>query len=279
MPRRVFVIALLLAASCATPKAVRDFTAVSKDATAQFPPLVHDLTQSCVRRQLAARPVTEIFNAGPDTAAACQEFSDLEPKLLTTLKVLTNYLGALNALASDDIVTYDKDIDSATANLTVTGAFHADEVTAVNGLAKLLSKALASGYQRRELARDLKSADVHVAAISNALIRIVSEDYVRVLHNEEGQVRSRYRDAMDRDPTHSPAIAVFIQNSWRTELAAIDQKRAAAKAMQDILVKIRDGHKKLAADAGAWNTREVAEFLTPYAGSIQTLTHEFKKTF
>jgi hypothetical protein len=75
----LLVIAALLT-TCAAPTAVREFTAVAKEA-AGFPPLVKDISESCIRRQLAERPVDEIAEADDQARAACRNFSDLEPRL------------------------------------------------------------------------------------------------------------------------------------------------------------------------------------------------------
>src|SRR5713226_5996251 len=104
--------AAVLSSGCAVPNAVLQFTAIAKDAAAQFPPLVRDLTESCIRKQLADRPVDEIADVDAQARLECKNFSDLEPRLLGTLGVLVNYLNALYQLASGEIVTYDKAIDA-----------------------------------------------------------------------------------------------------------------------------------------------------------------------
>ena len=44
--------------------AVRQFTATAKDSAALFPPEARDITASCIRTQLAERPLTEIADVG-----------------------------------------------------------------------------------------------------------------------------------------------------------------------------------------------------------------------
>jgi hypothetical protein len=270
---------LLALAGCAPPEAVREFTAVAKDAAIQFPPLVKDLAESCIRRQLASRPAGEIADVDEQARSACKSLSDLEPQLLATLRVLTNYLNALNELASDEVVTYDKQIDSLSSNMQSVGAFQEAHVKAAGGLAKFLANAATSGYQRKKLAEDLKAADVHVGVLCDGLGKIIREDYSRVLENEESALRSRYRDAIQADPAKNAAVALVLQEYWRRDLQTLNQKRAAARDFEEILVKIRDGHKVLAAQASHWNTSEVIRTIAPYTGSIQSLVGDYRKAF
>src|SRR5438309_375157 len=114
--------------SCATPEAVRQFTATAKDSTALFPPVVRDITGSCIRTQMAERPLTEIADVGPQAMAACKPLADQEPNLLGALKVLTAYLTALNQLAGEGVASYDKEIDQFAAAIQSAGSFGAPQV-------------------------------------------------------------------------------------------------------------------------------------------------------
>jgi hypothetical protein len=272
------VIAALLT-GCTPPNAVRQFTAVARDAAAAFPPLVKDLSESCIRRQLAERPVDEIADVGDQARAECKNLSDLEPRLTGTVNVLVNYLNALNQLASDDIVTYDKQVDAFSSSLQSAGAFQETQVKAVGGLAKFLANAAASGYQRKKIIETLKGADADVSAVCDGLGRIVGEDYVRVLQNEQNALRSRYRDAIQADPTKSSSTALILQDYWRRDLSTLDQKRSAARDLKEILGKIRDGHKALAAQANHWTARDVIQAVEPYTGAIKSLVADYRKTF
>jgi hypothetical protein len=76
---------VLCLASCATPDAVRQFVTTARDATSKFAPFVNDIADSCVRRKMADRPVTEIADPTEIPTAACKEDSDLAPQVLRNL--------------------------------------------------------------------------------------------------------------------------------------------------------------------------------------------------
>jgi hypothetical protein len=282
--RRQKSIALIAALSvwmtaCTTPEAVRQFTAAAKDSLAVLPPLFRDFTGSCIRTQLAERPLNEFEDAGPQAAAACKALTDQEPNLLAALKVLTAYFATLNQLSAEGIASYDKDIDQLAAAIQPAGGFGAPQVKAVKGLAKFLFNAAASGYQRKHLEKALKEADADVAIVTEALGKIVLLDYDRLLRLEQDAVRTRYREALAGDRNPSTVSQAMLQDHWRADLSVIDGKRRAAKDAAAMLDKIRDGHHKLAEQSGHWTTAEVFKTLTPYTGSIKDLTADFKTAF
>ena len=262
--------------ACTTPDAVRQFTAAAAQGAAQFPPLVRDMKDSCIRKQLADRPLNEVADLSDQTADACKEFSDLEPKLLGALGVLTQYLNALNQLASDSAVTYDKEIDDLASGVQSVGNFKEPQVKAVKGLAKFLVDAAASGYQRKKLGTAIKAADADVATLTSAFA-LIATDYDRILRNEEESVKTRYREAARRDGT--VLTLLHVQERWGQDLATLSAKRRAAKDYQQILKKIADGHKQLAAQVDHWDAQQLIQILKPYASTIQTLLADFKAAY
>uniref|UniRef100_Q01ZZ3 Lipoprotein n=1 Tax=Solibacter usitatus (strain Ellin6076) TaxID=234267 RepID=Q01ZZ3_SOLUE len=265
--------------SCTTPEAVRKFTAAAKDSTALFPPVARDITASCIRTQLAERPLTEIADVGTEAMAACKPLADQEPNLLGALKVLTAYFGALNELAAEGVASYDKEIDQLAASIQSAGALGAPEVQAVKGLAKFLFNAAASGYQRKHLGRALKDADADVAVLTRALGKIVGTDYDRLLRIEQDALRTRYREALVADKNPSTVAQALLQDRWRADLATLDGKRRAAKDVVAMLEKIREGHHKLAEQVDHWSTAEFVKTLNPYTANIRGLAADFRTAF
>ncbi len=270
---------LLVTVGCVTPEAVRQFTAVATDAAQQFPPLVRDLAASCIRKQLADRSVDEIADASGEAKNACKEFSDLEPSLLGALDVLINYLNALSQLASDQVVSYDTQIDGFAAKVQAAGKFGDAPVNAIKGLAKFLADAAASGYQRKKLGSAIKAADSDVAILTKALGTIVGDDYIRVLGVEQESVLERFRQAIQADKTKNPAVHLLLQDRWRANLESQENRRRAARDLQQILVKIRDGHHQLAAQVDHWSAIELRQTLSPYSSSIRQLVRDFQVAF
>jgi hypothetical protein len=279
IPILISVAVLLVSVACVMPEAVQQFTAVATDASQQFPPLVRDLTASCIRKQLADRPVEEITDARSEARKSCKEFSDLEASLLGALDVLINYLNALNQLASNEVVSYDNQIDGFAEKVQAAGKFGDGPVTAIKGLAKFLFDAAASGYQRKKLGSAIKAADADVATLTTALSTIVGDDYLRVLAVEEQSVIERFRQTIQADKNKNPTTHLLLQDRWRENLELFENKRHAARDCQQILAKIRDGHHQLAAQVDRWTAKELYQTLRPYTASIQQLVQDFQAAF
>ena len=279
IPIFVSVVALLLNVACVMPEAVRQFTAVATGASQQFPPLVRDLTASCIRKQLADRPVSEIADANDEAKRSCTEFSDLEPNLLVALDVLISYLNALNQLASNESVSYDKQIDNLAATVQAAGKLGDSQVTAIKGLAKFLFDSAASQYQRKNLSTAIKIADADVATLTSALSNIMGDDYLRVLAVEEQSVIERFRQTVQADKNRNPTTQLLLQDRWRENLEVFRKKRRAARDFQQILMKIRDGHRQLAADVNRWTAKQLHQTLSPCTASILQLVQDFHSAF
>jgi hypothetical protein len=279
IPILVSMAALLLNVACVMPEAVRQFTAVATRASQQFPPLARDLRASCIRKQLADRPVNEIADASDEAIRSCTEFSDLEPNLLGALDVLINYLNALNQLASDEAVSYDKQIDNLAAKVQAAGKLGDRQVTAIKGLAKFLFDAAASRYQRKQLGAAIKAADADVATLTSALSTIMGDDYFRVLAVEEQSVIERFRQTMQVDKNRNPTTQLLLQDRWRENLEVLNKKRRAARDFQQILLKIRDGHRQLAADVNQWTAKQLHQALSPCTASILQLVQDSQSAF
>ena len=269
---------LLCLASCATPDAVHQFVTTARDATSKSAPLVNDIADSCVRRKMAERSVTGIEDPTELATGACKEDFDLVPEVLGSMNVLASYFNALNSLASNESVSYDKEIDGFASKLQAAATFSAPATDAVKGLAKFLADAAGSAYQRKKLAEALKQADSQVTTLTDTLGRIIGVEYVRDLNNEEDSLKNRYRDAM-RSDQHNDAVALLLQQQWLRDLATLQKRKSAAADYQKALEKVRDGHKQLVSSASRWSAVELAKELVPYTLSIQSLANGVQAAF
>ena len=265
--------------ACVTPEAVRQFTGAATAASRQLRPLLRDLTASCIRKHLADRPLDEIADTSDEAEKACKEFSRLVPNLLGALDVLINYLNALNQLASNEVVNYDKQIDGLAAQVQAAGRFGDGPTTAMKGLARFLFDTAASGYQRKGLGSAIKAADGDVATLTNALSTIAGEDYSRELAVEQQSVLERFRQAVQADKSKNPTTLLLLQDRWRENLENFENKRRAIRDFQELLVKIRDGHHQLAAQVDHWTAKELRQTLSPYTVSIRQLIRGFQPGF
>lgn len=268
----------LVLSGCTTPDAVREFATTARDATSQFSPFVKDIADSCVRRKLADRPTSEIEDASGPATAACKEDFDLAPALMGSMNVLSSYFNALRQLASNEAVSYDKDLDDFADKLQASTRLPGPATEGVKGLAKFLANALGRKYQKKKIVEDVKAADPHVTALATRLARIVGVEYLRDLDNEQDTVRTRYAKAM-QSVGQNEALALLLQRQWRRDLETFQKRKDAALRYQKALECVRDGHKQLAAQVTSWSETELAKDVGPFTASIQGLLSSVQPAF
>lgn len=278
MRRRFWLLAVAaLLNGCVTPEAVREFAAVSKEASAQYPPIVKDLTGSCVRRHLADTPIGTLVDARESAREQCAAFAELETPLLAAGKALTAYLAALAELAKGDRPGYDDEIKSLTGNIRQAGGFGDAQIKAVNSLASLIARTATMTYQRKHLAADIGAADAGVATLTEALSDIAQREYGRLLTSEQNALLARYRKAADGEQSKSALL--YVEQQWASDLRRIAARRSAAESYVKILAKIRKGHHALAASSGNFNARELIPELKANADSIKSAAQDLRAAF
>jgi hypothetical protein len=107
----------------------------------------------------------------------------------------------------------------------------------------------------------------------------MGDDYFRVLAVEEQSVIERFRQTMQVDKNRNPTTQLLLQDRWRENLEVFNKKRRAARDFQQILLKIRDGHRQLAADVNQWTAKQLHQALSPFTASILQLVQDSHSAF
>lgn len=277
--RFAVLVSLLLVGqvACSLPDDVRQFTGQSLEAALLVRPVMHDLPASCVRAKRADEEPGTFAVTADSAVDACADQTRLEPQLQAALQVLTNYLQALQQLASDDVVNFDPSVENAFTKVQAVGHWQGTSADAAQALAKFLAKAAAGNYRRRQLQADLIAADKDVATLTEALAAVVRTDYTLLLDRERDSTRDRYRLAARGDSSKNPAIAILLQDRWQQqqdEIAARRQKSLQAAAALD---EIRSGHQALAAHASEWSEAGLRRSLQNHTLTLRRIIAELRK--
>lgn len=290
------VIAIVLAfvlsvAGCVTTDAVSKFATQSSQALAQGQPIFEDLEASCIRAHLAEQAipanVKDLFDTNDATTAAaapdCTDYAAVQPGLLATLKVLTDYFTALSQLASTGAASTGKNSSNdagtaKTSNQTAkTTNLTTDALSAVASLSAFLGRVATSGYQEKHLVDDLKTTDNDVTIVANALSDIVKKRYEdHQLESEENDIQQANLTLLGK--TDDSAVRALFRNQWREEVALIATKKAAADAFVKALDNIRDGHKALATETDNLKAKDFPALIQPYTDSLSNLIPALQKT-
>lgn len=277
--RRSIVIAALsafalLASSCVTTDAVTKFASQSCTSLEQGQPILKDLEGSCIRQHLVEQAVpaniNEVFNPEAFKMAAadpaCAAYASVQPGELAILKTLTDYFNAISQLASTGTSSAKGDAAGAKKSSAPPKV-----IDAVSQLATFLGKAAAGGYEAKHLNGDIRSSDESVATVVDALIEIVQKRYVdNQLVSEEHEITETYKDLL-RTQGPSPATAALLRAQWEQQVTAIGDRKTTADAWVKALETIKEGHHKLAGEAGSLNAKEIPGIIQPYTDSLKSL--------
>lgn len=192
-----------------------------------------------------------------------------EPDLMAADKVLTDYIAALAAIATDDSTKRDNSISATQDGLEKIG-MNSTQASAGVGLATKLTDAALAAYRGRKVGKAIHDCNGQLQDYLKGMEHIVGDLYPLVLDNEKLSVEGYYQDLLHNYEAKEPLAAVTIKLQRKQDLDAIAKKQEAAKAYVKILTDIGEGHQKLY-DAGEHPTaKQLIGIVEPYVQDIAT---------
>jgi len=180
---------------------------------------------------------------------------------------LTAYLRAVQQLAAFNTSSVSTGNETAAESAATAANLSLIQVDSVGKLASLVTQIFTAGYQRSRLLESLRSADPHIAAITEGLDAVIG-NYIEFLQEERQTVTARYQSVGGTD---QPAMVLLLNRAYYDDLAAIQRRREAAGAYREALKNIREGHHQLTLSAHRLNTKELSLALQPYTSKLDGL--------
>lgn len=274
----------LLQSSCVRPSAVEEFAEVATEAAALFPSIAAIPYEACIAEAENDRiQQSETFNGEfalnrSQLEQSCAKQKATEERLERTYEILSAYIRTLAKLAGGSPPTYDTQLTTLAG--TIPG-LSASQQTAVSGLASVISDAFVKHWRERQAAKAIAQAQPHVEAIA-ALFAEQIPLYVNAsLDNQRASLVSVYRDAYQRREggqvrTTNP---VLITKEFAEAERAIEKKRAAVRAFQGIIAKIKDAHTALYKDRNKLSARDTIQEVFQVTSSMKAQVAEVRSAF
>jgi hypothetical protein len=193
-------------------------------------------------------------------------------------KILSDYFSAINSLASFGTAKAGTDAQNLLSKTGAAVGASSAAQTALGSIAQFLVSAVTSGYQQKQLEKDLTKVSGNISAVVNALITIVQDDYIsRQLTSEEQKLADRYLEfAKDKSPE---VKLLLLDGRWNADEQALAAKRASAQSLITALQALSKGFADLAANAHQLKAKEVPGLLGPYVTQLQALIPQIQKAF
>ena len=256
-------------AGCANLAAVRSFAKTSA-ATANYQQVVADFASSATRNA-NYRPDSPYLTATPQSRAeVCRRFEQVQT-------VLVDYLNALGELAADAPPRVDGEVQSLVSELKKSkfvgeGDRQAGFTTlsAAGALASSLANLAIQGHRELKLRQLIKANDDSLQLLVKGLAKVVAQDFVGSLAEEQETANSYFQKVRDRATDH--AVAEFLTRFARIEHdEATNARMAQARAYAQVLTNIGAGHAQLRADLDNLKAKSVQASLQQYTEELQNL--------
>ncbi len=273
----LIVIPAVLLESCAPPTAVATFAADAEKTADAGAALFVDIHASCVRRHMAAAPVSPIFfpaalhaaSAGaPPEIPQCAAFKPEGEALVQESKVLSAYFRALQQLASFNSTSVSGAGGQTGFNIALANGLNMTQMDSISKLANVITEAFTESYRQRDLVKVLVEADSSIASVTQGFEDIVSKDYEGLLREEQQTLPAQYQAVAD---SKDPGTILLLNRAFSSDLNELRQRKAAAEAYVEALQQVREGHHTLAEMAKRLKPKQQGLALQRYTDRLEKL--------
>jgi hypothetical protein len=283
MPAAVGVACLLPATGCVDSGAVSKFATQAHDALTLGQPVLEDLLQSCVRAHIAEAPVSgdtnKLFDPNFRATAAgdseCAALAQDQPGELATLKILTDFFGAVSQLAATGSSATGKNSSSDGETAKKNPGETQNLIKAVDGLTGFLGKVASNGYRERALEKALRDQKENVDVVVAALKEIVQNRYENNALVRERQVITVADEKLLGQSSDDATRALF-RSQWQNSMDLIDKNAAAADAFVKALDTMQQGYDALS-NTPKLKAKDVPSLVQPYTDSLSSLIPSIEK--
>ena len=278
----IFPLALLLISCGANFKNVQEFALTSAVVKESSKSMAKDIYQSCIRR--AKYSTSKLF---PDTVGIpeieakekeCSKYQEAAKVVNDVNSVLIDYMVALGKLASDDTVSFEKNLAALEASLknfnttlssvSSSGGLKEEEINAGLKIAKFIFNQLTTQFRQENLKEAIVCANQPVQEYTPGLNSIAKDFYHDGILQSEGVTLDRYyRKYAPTPEQRTQLVALYtLEQDYLTAVNTLDERKEAANAYVEILQTTAKTHQKLFDEFNhtAMNAKEVEIFCQDY---------------
>lgn len=199
-----------------------------------------------------------------------------EKALLGLHRGVQDYMKALGALASDEVISYDESLKKLGDEIKNTKLVSETQVDAYQKITGIIAKAATDGYRQRKLKQLIGDANEPFQKIAVALGEIVSSGYVLSLDNELDVMNSYYKEVIKLAPPNDPGTEM-VKETWRTKKEDLAARRQACLAYADTIQKIAQAHQELFSNKDKLDAKATLDLIMSYAQDIDDLRNNIKE--
>ncbi|HLW34150.1 MAG TPA: hypothetical protein VKS98_00670 [Chthoniobacterales bacterium] len=263
-------IALAVFSGCSNLQPVADF---GKNASviAGNPDVAQDYPASLQRQKLYGQTDDSVS----DKAIATRTHQ--AQQLRDDQKILEAYARALGALASNDLIDYNKQIDALNSSLVNAKFATSTQTEGYASIAKLGLKLGTDIYRRHKLRSLITTYNRHIQKATRDLIAIVDNGYVRVGLNAEKTLLQDYVAAPAAQSTQkTEGLPEIINIVAAQQMEMLDKRKQNAEALVKGMQAFAKGHQELANNIGKVDFKVTLSLAQDYANQLRDILKSFR---
>lgn len=270
-PPILLTLLLLALTGCADLKEIRTF-ADSAANTASYTGLTHYYLGEFDRSKDYEENPDRQKQLDTESAARHKQ----EKALLALHRGVHDYMNAIGALASDELVSYDPALTRLGDSIKETKLVDDARVDAYRDLTSFIAKAATDGYRQRKLKQLIHDANPSFQKVTEALHRIVGSNYVLSLDNEAAVMDSYYQETIRTAQKNDPATEL-VKETWRTKKQDLAARRQACLAYAETIEKIAQGHQEMFNHLDNLNAKITLDTMFGYAQELDELRGKIRE--
>jgi hypothetical protein len=272
---RMFAVAALLVTlnGCVDMDNAAGLSKLSDDARTALPKVSNDIAGTCARQNTLFDNTPEKERSKDSKALDCKPYQDLASQVAKDQNILLDYFDALGKLSSNKPLGYDASIDTNVTNTGAISGLSKSAATAGNdaqSILKALADAATKGYREKQLDQLIKDNDPAVQSLTQALKKIVVDDYGIMLSNEDSSLDGFYQGPMAAAGSNERLALILVQRQYADDKSALQSRKDAAASYGKTMDGLAALDAKLAKEASQKASLvEMGKQIAPIVESIK----------
>ncbi|PWK42368.1 hypothetical protein [Pseudomonas sp. OV226] len=266
----ILPVLISLTSGCVSLDSVKNYASYSKLTVESTRPIAQDYFDSCMRAN-NYKPYSHASN--------CQSERATSNAISEIAEVLAAYSDSLGALASDELVSYDDNLNEVASELKKIKGASPEKVDAIKTLSAKIASATTNAYRQKQIVKYISESNDAVVSVSDTLASVIEQNYSFAISLEIDAWSDSYRkvEIVERD-AHPLAWDAFATSKWQ-ERENLEKKQSAATALADSIRKIGSTHAKLKKDAEHITGDEVYASVRSFISDVKPAINQVKAAY
>ncbi len=192
-------------------------------------------------------------------------------RLRDAQKVLEAYARALGALAANDLISYDKEIDGLNQSLVDARLASSAETEAYAKVAKFAFQVGTDIYRRNKIRQLITTYNPAIQKATGNLVTIVDNGYLMSLKDERDYFDKYVAGPANLTTESSEGLPEIVRIVARNQDEVLDKKKDSAKALVKGMRTFAQGHQQLAANMNKVSFKETVNVARAYAEQLRDI--------